>query len=122
MLVKKILFVTAILIFCFNNVQAITLRGGCALPPSSDQGIAADHFAKRVNELTNGSVTVKMFHSGELGPPPTQFENTISGAQDMVIDTLDYFKKGLQAFSYFLIFIVFLEFLIRIIIFFSHKY
>jgi len=93
MLLKKILFATAILIFVFNNVHAITLRGGSALPPSSDQGIAADHFAKRVNELTNGSVTVKMFHSGELGPPPTQFENTIGGAQDMVIDTLDYFKS-----------------------------
>lgn len=93
MLLKNILILTSIFIFSYSSAHAITLRAGSALPPSSDQGIAADHFAKRVKELTNGSVIVKMFHSGELGPPPTQFENTISGAQDMVIDTLDYFKS-----------------------------
>lgn len=36
----------------------------------------------------------------------------------MFYSLLDYFKKGLKVFSYFLIFIVFLEFLTRIIIFF----
>ena len=72
--------------------SATTLRAGSVLPPSSDQGQAAEHFAKRVGELTGGEVTVQVFHSGELGSPPTQFENTIAGAQDLVIDTLDYFK------------------------------
>jgi len=93
MLLKNILISTSILLFSFTSVHAVTLRAGSVLPPSSDQGIAAEHFAKRVNELTNGSVNVIVFHSGELGSPPTQFENTISGAQDMVIETLDYFKS-----------------------------
>jgi TRAP-type C4-dicarboxylate transport system substrate-binding protein len=93
MLQKNILILTSILLFSITSAHALTFRAGSVLPPNSDQGIAADYFAKRVNELTNGSVTVKIFHSGELGPPPTQFENTITGAQDMVIDTLDYFKS-----------------------------
>ena len=93
MLLKNILILTSILLFSITSAHALTFRAGSVLPPNSDQGIAADYFAKRVNELTNGSVTVKIFHSGELGPPPTQFENTITGAQDMVIDTLDYFKS-----------------------------
>jgi tripartite ATP-independent transporter DctP family solute receptor len=71
---------------------AMTLRAGSVLPPDSDQGQAAEFFAKRVGELTNGEIEVQVFHSGELGSPPTQFENTIAGAQDLVIDTLDYFK------------------------------
>lgn len=71
----------------------IKLRAGSVLPPTSDQGQAAEHFAKRVKELSNGEIEVQVFHSGELGSPPTQFENTIAGAQDMVIDTMDYFKS-----------------------------
>jgi TRAP-type C4-dicarboxylate transport system substrate-binding protein len=70
----------------------MTLRAGSVLPPDSDQGQAADFFAQRVGELTGGEVEIEVFHSGELGSPPTQFENTIAGAQDLVIDTLDYFK------------------------------
>ena len=50
---------------------ATTLRAGSVLPPSSDQGQAAEHFAKRVGELTNGELTVQVFHSGELGSPPS---------------------------------------------------
>ena len=77
----------------------IKLRAGSVLPPTSDQGQAADFFAKRVAELTNGEVEVVVFHSGELGSPPTQFENAIAGAQDLVIDTMDYFKAYDDAFG-----------------------
>ena len=70
----------------------MTLRAGSVLPPDSDQGQAAELFARRVGELTGGAIEIQVFHSGELGPPPTQFENTIAGAQDLVIDTLDYFN------------------------------
>lgn len=68
----------------------MTLRAGSVLPPDSDQGQAAEFFAERVKELTNGEITIQVFHSGELGPPPTQYENLIAGAQDIVIDTIDY--------------------------------
>lgn len=70
----------------------MTLRAGSVLPQDSDQGQAAEFFAKRVGELTNGEIEIQVFHGGQLGPPPTQYENLIAGAQDLVIDTLDYFK------------------------------
>lgn len=80
---------------CFAIVPAeagMTLKAGSVLPPDSDQGMALEFFAKRTKELTNGQIVIQTFHSGELGPPPTQFKNTIAGAQDLVVDTLDYFK------------------------------
>lgn len=70
----------------------MTLRAGSVLPQDSDQGRAADHFAERVAALTDGEIEIQVFHGGQLGPPPTQYENLIAGAQDLVIDTLDYFK------------------------------
>ncbi len=82
----------AALLLAIAPAGAVTLKAGSVLPPDSDQGQAIEFFAKRVKEITNGEVEVQVFHSGELGPPPTQFENTIAGAQDLVIDTLDYFK------------------------------
>ena len=73
--------------------SAMTLRAGHLQPATSDQGIAIDFFAKRVNELTNGDIEVQVFHSAELGKSiPVQLENLVSGAQDFFIDTMDYFK------------------------------
>ena len=79
--------------------EAVTLRVGSVLPADSDQGQAAEHFAQRVEELTDGEVQVEVFHAGQLGPPPTQYENLIAGAQDMVIDTFDYFTTYDERFG-----------------------
>ncbi len=68
------------------------MKAGSVLPPDSDQGKALEFFGKRVKELTKGEIEIQTFHSQELGPPPTQLKNTIAGAQDLVVDTLDYFK------------------------------
>lgn len=72
---------------------AMRLKAGHILPPTSDQGIAMEFFAKRVKELTNGEIDIQSFHSGELGKSiPSQLENLVSGAQDLFIDTFDYYK------------------------------
>src|SRR4051794_619606 len=72
---------------------AIKMKAGHILPPTSDQGQAAEFFAKRVKEMTNGEIEVQVFHNGELGKSiPSQLENLVSGAQDLFIDTFDYFK------------------------------
>ena len=69
------------------------LKAGHILPPTSDQGQAIEFFAKRVKELTNGEIEIQVFHAGELGKSiPSQLENLVSGAQDLFIDTFDYFK------------------------------
>jgi TRAP-type transport system periplasmic protein len=72
---------------------AMRLKAGHILPPTSDQGQAIEFFAKRVKELTNGEIEIQVFHAGELGKSiPSQLENLVSGAQDLFIDTFDYFK------------------------------
>ena len=72
---------------------AMRLKAGHILPPTSDQGQAAEFFAKRVKELTKGEIEIQVFHAGELGKSiPSQLENLVSGAQDLFIDTFDYFK------------------------------
>ena len=69
------------------------MKAGHILPPTSDQGQAIEWFAKRVKEKTNGEIDIQVFHSGELGKSiPSQLENLVSGAQDLFIDTFDYFK------------------------------
>ena len=69
------------------------LKAGHILPPTSDQGQAIEYFAKRVKEKTKGEIEIQVFHSGELGKSiPSQLENLVSGAQDLFIDTFDYFK------------------------------
>lgn len=76
------------------DAQAQTrMRAGHILPASSDQGQASEFFAKRVKELSNGAIEIQVFHAGELGKSmPAQLENVVSGAQDFLIDTFDYFK------------------------------
>ncbi len=91
-------FVTLLVMFLFVIVgfvpaeAAMKMKAGSVLPPDSDQGQALEFFGKRVKEMTNGEIEIQAFHSQELGPPPTQYKNTIAGAQDLVVDTLDYFK------------------------------
>jgi TRAP-type C4-dicarboxylate transport system substrate-binding protein len=71
---------------------AMKMKAGSVLPADSDQGQALEFFARKVKEMTNGEIEIQTFHSGELGPPPTEYKNTIAGAQDLVVDTIDYFK------------------------------
>lgn len=92
LLVILVVMVMAIGISIAPAIAEMKLKAGSALPPDSDQGQALEFFAKRTKALTNGEIVIQTFHSGELGPPPTQFKNTIAGAQDLVVDTLDYFK------------------------------
>jgi len=88
------LAVAALACFATAGAQApLRLRAGHILPGTSDQGLGSEFFAKRVKELSNGTIDVQVFHAGELGKSmPAQLENVVSGAQDFLIDTFDYFK------------------------------
>jgi TRAP-type C4-dicarboxylate transport system substrate-binding protein len=46
-------------------------------------GVALEAFAAEVGRLSNGEMTVHVFHSGQLGSIPEEVKNVISGAQDM---------------------------------------
>jgi TRAP-type C4-dicarboxylate transport system substrate-binding protein len=76
------------------------LKAGHILPNTSDQGQASEFFAQRVKALSNGAIEVQVFHAGELGKSmPAQLENVVSGAQDFLIDTFDYFKAWDERFG-----------------------
>ena len=76
------------------------LRAGHILPNNSDQGVASEFFAKRVKELSSGAIDIQVFHAGELGKSmPAMLENVVSGAQDFLIDTFDYFKAWDERFG-----------------------
>ncbi len=81
---------------CVIGSEAIAqmkLKIGHILPGTSDQGMASEFFAQRVKALSNGAIEAQVFHAGELGKSmPAQLENVVSGAQDFLIDTFDYFK------------------------------
>ena len=78
----------------FGPAEAkMKLKLGHLQAPTSDQGPAIIHMAKRIGELTNGEIEVQVFHSAELGKSvPVQLENLVSGAQDFFVETMDYFK------------------------------
>jgi TRAP-type transport system periplasmic protein len=91
--VAVLVLLLSVLIGFMPAEAVMKMKAGSVLPPGSDQGQALEFFGKRVKELTKGEIEIQAFHSQELGPPPTQYKNTIAGAQDLVVDTLDYFKS-----------------------------
>jgi TRAP-type C4-dicarboxylate transport system substrate-binding protein len=77
-----------------GSVQAkIVLKAGHVLTAQSDQGKGADFLAKRVKELTNGEIEIQVFPDGQLGKSdPDQLESLISGAQDIFITGMEWYK------------------------------
>ena len=94
---RRMVFTLLVLVVALASIRAGRGRDedeGRKRPPAgSDQGQALEFFGKRVKELTKGEIEIQAFHSQGAGPPPTQYKNTIAGAQDLVVDTLDYFKS-----------------------------
>ena len=59
------------------------LRFAHTQPPSDTHHAAAEHFAERVSELTNGEVTVTVHPAGELGSDPSLLEGVRLGTIDI---------------------------------------
>jgi len=88
------------LLFAGAADAQMKLKAGHILPGTSDQGQASEFFAQRVKALSGGAIEVQVFHAGELGKSmPAQLENVVSGAQDFLIDTFDYFKAWDERFG-----------------------
>jgi TRAP-type transport system periplasmic protein len=96
----RIAVLAAACLFAGTASAQMKLKAGHILAPTSDQGLAIEVFAKRVKELSNGAIEIQVFHAGELGKSmPSQLENVVSGAQDFLIDTFDYFKAWDERFG-----------------------
>ncbi|MGF1620874.1 MAG: TRAP transporter substrate-binding protein [Rhodomicrobiaceae bacterium] len=61
--------------------------------------IAAQQFADKVKERTNGEVTVQLFPSNQLGSPPEQLEQTKLGVIEMNLPTQGALDKYEKAFA-----------------------
>jgi len=61
----------------------VTLRLNHNLPDVSITGKSFEFFSKRVGELTNGDVRVRVFHAGQLGQQRESIELVQQGALDM---------------------------------------
>lgn len=64
--------------------QPVTLKMGFQAGTASNEYAAAELFAKRANELSDGSVTVQIFSGGQLGDDRSMMEQTAQGALDVV--------------------------------------
>ncbi len=65
--------------------KAVEINIAHIYAPTHAIGQAADLFAKRVNELSNGSITVVVFPSSQLGSESEILQQVEQGALDMTI-------------------------------------
>ena len=72
-----IIFVS--LILAMPAFAATALRYATIHEPSHPVGYTAEFFASRVKELTNGEVTVQVYHSRQLGDARDNVENIRNG-------------------------------------------
>ena len=78
----------------------MVLKAGHVQHNDSDIGQAANHFAKRVKELTNGEIEIQVFPDGQLGKSdPAQLESVISGAQDFFVTQMEWYTQWDKRFG-----------------------
>lgn len=88
--------------FAPSLVSAEELIAAIVGPLETAQGQGFTHFAKRLSELTNGEMTVKIFPDGQLGDNNEVFEQVGSGQIDIfpaVPSTIADFVPEIQVLS-----------------------
>jgi tripartite ATP-independent transporter DctP family solute receptor len=66
----------------------LTLRMNHGITKDTFEGQAMDYFAKRVSDLTNGQVTIQVFHNAQLGDDEQALAAVQTGTLDMSLDSL----------------------------------
>ncbi len=64
-------------------------------------GMAPERLAKRITEMTDGELDVKVFAAGELVPPFESFDAVSTGAADMYHGAEYYWQGKAKAFNFF---------------------
>jgi len=97
-MLKTITAVSAAIIVATPALAAdVTLRLAHFAAETHPGHVAAQQFADRVEERTDGAVEVEIYPANELGSPPEQLEQTVLGAIDMNLPThggLDKYEKA----------------------------
>jgi TRAP-type transport system periplasmic protein len=73
---------------------------GIAQEPTT---LGCQKFADLANAKTNGDVTIKVFHSSQLGTTVQMVEAVRMGAQDIIVEQLTWYQEmdGMTALRYF---------------------
>ena len=71
----------------------ISLKAGHISPKDSVEGMAIDRFADLVKQKTNGTVTVQVFPSEQLGKAVAQIDSTVIGNQDIYFGGSPEFER-----------------------------
>jgi tripartite ATP-independent transporter DctP family solute receptor len=81
---RKVLFgiimMFTLAIFAMPAFAGIVLKHATIHEPTHPVGYTAEFFASRVKELTNGEVTVQVYHSRQLGDARDNVENVRNGS------------------------------------------
>lgn len=64
-------------------------------------GASAERLAKRISEMTEGAINIKVFAAGELVPALESFDAVSSGAADVYHGAEYYWQGKSQAFNFF---------------------
>lgn len=81
--VRRVVLTLALGVMGSSAAAEVVLRLGNITDPKHTETVAQEHFAKLVEEKTDGEVDVRVFPAGQLGDAPSQLEALRLGAQDM---------------------------------------
>lgn len=83
--VVKIALAVAISAASISAVSAQKLKVSSFLPPNHTFHKMLKLWSDEMSEKSNGEMSLEVFTSGQLGPPPRQFELVAAGAADLSI-------------------------------------
>lgn len=90
---------TALSVVALGSAQAVTLKLGHYAEIDHPGNIAAMQMAERVEERTNGEVTIQLFPANQLGAPDEVLEQNVLGAIDMSLPTQGHLDKYSKKFA-----------------------
>ncbi len=84
---------TTALLWAGSAYAETVIKLGHIQPPNHSIGVAADEFARLVNERTNGEVVVTVHPNGELGGSPQLAEGVRLGTVDIIITGAPFWSR-----------------------------
>lgn len=75
-----------------GEVEPVTLSLGTIYPPKQPASVATEWAIEKIKERSNGQITIKHHHSGQLGNNEELANNLMTGGVDMNVQSLTYFK------------------------------
>lgn len=99
--IVAVLIVAAVLITgCGKNDNGKTvITLACALPADHPSGQALDYFEKRVEELSQGKIDIRLFLNGQLGNTTDTIESCRGGNIEMVLSSAAPMSQFVEALN-----------------------